>query len=132
VKFLCLINLDEREMDDMPIARMNELNAGHLALNEALRSSGHLIEADALAPSSSGVRLRLRAGKTTVTDGPFTEAKEVVAGYYLIEARDMAEAIAIASRFPSAPIGTVEVRPCRELYTEPDLTWRGERVPGRR
>jgi len=118
MKYLCLIYLSEQELDAMPAAEMNALNAAHLDLNDALRSSGHFIEAEALEPVRTAANLRVRNGRTAVTDGPFTEAKEVVAGFYLIEARDMAEAIEIASRFPSAPLGRVEVRPTRQLIVD--------------
>ena len=60
----------------------------------------------------------MRNGKTSVTDGPYAETKEQVAGFYFIEARDLNEAIQVASRFPSAPLGTVEVRPCRDLVVD--------------
>ncbi|HWE94085.1 MAG TPA: YciI family protein [Tepidisphaeraceae bacterium] len=76
---------------------------------------GHLIEAEALQPSSTTACVRVRNGKTNVTDGPFAETKELVAGFYLIEARDVNEAIQIASRFPSAPLATIEVREVRQL-----------------
>jgi hypothetical protein len=62
--------------------------------------------------------VRVRQGKASVTDGPFTETKELVAGFYLIEARDLSEAIQVAARIPSAPLGTVEVRPTRQLIVE--------------
>jgi len=118
MKYLCLIYLDEQKMAALPAAEMNALNARHLDLNDALRASGHFIEAEALEPAAQGAYLRVRHGKPAVTDGPFTEAKELVAGFYLIEARDMSEAIRIAARFPSAPLGTVEVRPTRQLVVE--------------
>ena len=115
VKYLCLIYLDEHKMAALPAEEMNKLNAGHLNLNDALLTSGHLIEAEALEPVAKAAWLRVRGGKTSIIDGPYSEAKEVVAGFYLIEARDMSEAIQVAARFPSAPLGTVEVRPTRQL-----------------
>ncbi len=118
MKYLCLIYLDEQKMAALPAREMNDLNVRHLALNDALRKSGHFIEAEALEPAAKASWLRARHGKPTVTDGPFTEAKEIVAGFYLIEARDMAEAIQVAARFPSAPLGTVEVRPTRQLVVD--------------
>jgi len=72
----------------------------------------------ALEASRAAARLGVCAGKLSVTDGPFAEAKELVAGFYLIEAQDMNEAIAIASRIPSAPLGTVEVWPTRQLIVD--------------
>jgi hypothetical protein len=115
MKYLCLIHLDEEKMDAMPDKEMRELNAKHLAFNEGLRKSGHFVEADALEPGRTTSTIRVRQGKTSVTDGPFAESKELVAGFYLIEARDQAEAVEIASRIPSAPLGTIEVRPTRQL-----------------
>lgn len=102
----------------MPAAEMNELNAAHLALNNDLRKSGHFIEAEALEPVSSAAFIRVRQGKTSVVDGPFTESKELIAGFYLIEARDLDEAVQIAARFPSAPFATIEVRPTRQLIVD--------------
>ena len=114
MRFLCLIHLDEAEMDALPAHEMDALNAGHLELNDELRKSGHFIEAEALQPSREAVRLR-KGQRATITDGPFTEAKELVAGFYLLEARDIDEAAEIAARFPGGRHGTVEIRPCREL-----------------
>lgn len=114
MKYLCLIYLDEAEMEALPAHEMDALNTGHLDLNDELRRSGHFIEAEALQPARETVRLR-KGARTAVTDGPFTEAKELVAGFYLLEARDMDEAVEIASRFPGGRHGTVDVRPCREL-----------------
>jgi hypothetical protein len=115
MKYLCLIYLNEQEMDAMPAADMSALNARHLELNEGLRGSGHFVEADALEPARTTKSIRVRKGKLSVTDGPFIEAKELVAGFYVLEARDIEEAIAIASRIPSASLGTIEVRPTRQL-----------------
>ena len=117
MKYLCLIYLNEREMDAMPAGDMKALNAKHLDFNDGLRTKGTFIEAEALQPANRTACVRVRQGKTSVTDGPFTEAKEMVAGFYLIEARELTEAIAVASRIPSAPLGTVEVRPTRQLET---------------
>lgn len=115
MRFLCLIYLNEQEMDAMPTAEMDSLNARHLDLNDELRASGHFVEAEALAPAKATVRLTARGGKTAVMDGPFTEAKELVAGFYLLEAADMSEAVQIASRIPSVGLGTIEIRPTRQL-----------------
>ena len=115
MKYLCLIYLDEQQLAAMPESEMDELNARHLELNEALVKSGHFIEAEALEPASSSTCIRVRNGRASLTDGPYAESKEMVAGFYFIEARDLNEAIQVASRFPSAPLGTIEVRPCRDL-----------------
>ncbi|MEO8295844.1 MAG: YciI family protein [Gemmatimonadota bacterium] len=115
MKYLCLIYLDEKQMDAMPATEMSALNLEHLQLNDRLRASGHFVEADALEPARATAQVRVRQGKPVVMDGPFAETKELVAGFYLIEARDMEEAAEIAARIPSARLGTVEVRPTRQL-----------------
>lgn|SRR5262249_55918940 len=123
-RYLCLIYLNEQEMNAMPAAEMNGLNARHLDFNDDLRKSGHFIVAEALQPAGQTACVRIRQGKVTVTDGPFTETKELVAGFYLIEAADLREAIGIAARIPSAGLGTVEVRPARQLVVEGrELRW---------
>jgi hypothetical protein len=115
MKFLCLIYLNEDEMAALPWEQMRQLNEGHLALNERLRASGHLLAADALEAGSTAVTVKPRRGRATVTDGPFTESKELVAGFYLLEAKDMNEAVEIAKQFPGAQHGAVEIRPVRPL-----------------
>ena len=118
MKYLCLIYLDEKQLAAMPETEMSRLNARHLELNEELLKSGHFIEAEALEPAAASTCIRVRNGRPALTDGPYAETKEMVAGFYFIEARDLNEAIQVASRFPSAPLGTVEVRPCRDLVVE--------------
>jgi hypothetical protein len=118
MRYLCLIYLDEQQMDAMPAREMDALNTRHLDFNDDLRRSGHFVEAEALEPVRRAAALRLRQGRPTITDGPFTEAKEVVAGFYLIEARDRDEALQIAARIPSAPLATIEVWPTRQLIVE--------------
>lgn len=118
MKYLCLIYLNEKEMEAMPPSEMNSLNARHLEFNKGLRKSGNWIEAEALDPAGTAACVRVRRKKVSTTDGPFAEAKEHVGGFYLIEARNLAEATEIASRIPSASIGTVEVRPTRKLIVD--------------
>lgn len=118
MRYLVLIHLNESQLDAMPEAEMSDLNARHVALNRELRESGHWVEADALAPVAATRQVRVRGGRTTVLDGPYAEAKEHIAGFYLIEAADMAAAIGIAERIPSAPLGTIEVREVRRLIVD--------------
>jgi hypothetical protein len=118
MRYICLIIWDEDRLAALPEAEINRLNAAHLELNEALIASGQFIEAEPLEAASMTTCVRVRDGKTSLTDGPFAETKEQVAGFYLIEARDLNEAIQVASRFPSAPYCTVEVRPCRQLVVD--------------
>jgi hypothetical protein len=115
MRYLCLIYLDEKELAAMPEAQMSALNERHLAFNEEILKAGQFIEAEALQPAATSTSLKVRNGKVALTDGPYMETKEMVAGFYLIEARDLNEAIQVASKLPSAPLGTIEVRPCRDL-----------------
>lgn len=115
MRYLCLIYLDEKQLAAMPEADMSALNARHLAFNEEILASGQFVEAEALQPAAAATCLKVRNGKVALTDGPYMETKEMVAGFYLIDARDLNEAIHVASKVPSAPLGTIEVRPCRDL-----------------
>ncbi|HEY7189919.1 MAG TPA: YciI family protein [Vicinamibacterales bacterium] len=118
MRYLALIYLNESELASMPASELGDLNARHLDFNDGLRATGNFIVAEALAPAQETKKLSKRTGKVHVTDGPFTEAKEVVAGFYLIEADTLQQATEIASRIPSAALGTIEVRPCRQLIVE--------------
>ena len=118
MRYLCLIYLDEKQLGAMPESEMSALNARHLEFNEEILKSRHFLEAEALTPGSATTCVRMRNGRVSLTDGPYAETKEMVAGFYFIEARDLNEAIQVASRIPSAPLGTVEVRPCRDLEVE--------------
>jgi hypothetical protein len=80
-------------------------------LTESLRASGHLVAANRLQPPETAVTVRVRQGRVTATDGPYAEVKEQLGGYYIVEARDLNEAIQIASRIPGARYGCVEIRP---------------------
>jgi hypothetical protein len=86
-----------------------------LDYDEAIRASGHCIASEALQPVATATTLRVRNGKLSVTDGPFAETKECLAGFYLVEARDLNEAIQLAARIPPAALGCVEVRPIRPI-----------------
>ncbi len=118
MRYLCLIHLDERHLKAMPAADESALNGRHLDFNDHLRASGHFIVAEALESSPAGSCVRVRDGKTMVTDGPYAESKEMIAGFYLLEAETMEEAITLAAQIPSATFGTVEVRPARQLHVE--------------
>jgi hypothetical protein len=115
--YLCLIYLDEDRLGDAR-GRGARLNARHLEFNDGLLSGGQFVEAEALEPAHSTALVRVRNGRASVTDGPFAETKEQVAGFYFIEARDFNEAIRLAARIPAASLGAVEVRPCRDLVVD--------------
>src|SRR4030095_1031446 len=81
--------------------------------DEAIRASGHCVASEALQPVATATTVRVRNGKVSVTDGPFAETKECLAGFYLVEARDLNEAIQLAARIPPAAVGSIEVGPMR-------------------
>ena len=114
MKYLCLVYLDERRLPEVPDAEC-------IACGEALRHSGRMVAAEALQSVHTATTVRVRDGKVSVTDGPFAETKEVLAGFYLVDAADLDEAIRIAARIPPARIGSVEVRPVRALVAGDDL-----------
>src|SRR5205085_12568672 len=86
-----------------------------MAYDRALRSAGRCLASEALQPVRTAATVRVRQGKVSITDGPFAETKEVLAGFYLVEAADINDAILIASQIPPARVGSIEVRPVREL-----------------
>jgi len=108
VKYLCLVYAEEKQLQDMDDGEC-------VAYVEGLRTSGHAIAAEALKPVHTATTLRLRNGKLSITDGPFAETKEQLAGFYLIEAGDLNEAIQIAAKIPPVRVGSIEVRPVRQL-----------------
>lgn len=118
MRYLCLIHWNEHTLATLPADELNALNAAHLDFNDDLRRSGHYVEAEALQPSVHSACVRVQGSRAMVTDGPFAEAKEVVAGFYLLEVRDRDEALEIAARIPSATHATVEVRPVHTLVVE--------------
>ena len=115
MKYLCLVCYDEKTLDAMPREEFEPFSDAHVALDEELRKSGRSIAAEALQPVRTAVTVRVRNGKVSTTDGPFAETKEQLGGIYLIEARDLNDAIQIAARIPSAQLGSIEVRPVWDL-----------------
>ena len=115
MKYVCLVYLVEKDMSAMTKNEADACTEESLAHDDDLRKAGHLIVAHALQPVETATTIRVRSGKMSTTDGPFAETKEQLAGFYLIEATDLNEAIQIASKIPPAREGSVEVRPVREL-----------------
>lgn len=115
MKFMFLIYHDEKTLDTLPGGEMQDLVDGALGYMEELRQSGHFIVSNALQRGRTARTIRVRGGKVTTTDGPFAETKEQLGGFFLIEAKDLDEACAVAARFPPGRIGTIEVRPVQEL-----------------
>jgi hypothetical protein len=111
MRFLCLAYEEEEIFARMPQAEWAVLRQETLDYVESLRDSGRLVDAQPLQSATTAVTLRVRAGDLSVTDGPFAETKEQIGGYFLIETDSFEEAVRIASRWPSARLGTIEVRP---------------------
>lgn len=108
MKYLCLVYSEEAKLDEVP-------DADCVAYDTALRKSAQCLASEALQPVQTATTVRVRNGKVSVTDGPFAETKEQLAGFYLIEARDLNEAIQLAAKIPPARVGSIEVRPVRTL-----------------
>ena len=108
MKYLCLVYLDEKRLDELPDEECVDFDT-------AIRKSGLCIASEALESVQTATTVRVRSGKVSITDGPFAETKEQLAGFYMIEAKDLNEAIQLASKIPPARVGSIEVRPIRPI-----------------
>jgi hypothetical protein len=115
MQYLCLIYDDEGAWQKLPPAETEKVIGEFSAFTEAVKKSGHYVGGNALAPTHTATTVRVRQGKVATTDGPFAETKEQLGGYYLLQARDLNEAIQLAARIPGARFGSVEVRPVVEI-----------------
>lgn len=112
MKYLCLVYSAEALLHSLPDSPKDvECHA----YAEAVHGTGRMLAAEALQPVSTATTVRMRNGKLSITDGPFAETKEQLAGFYLIEAKDLNEALQVAGGIPAARVGSVEVRPVRDL-----------------
>src|SRR5262245_44498688 len=102
MKYLCLIYSDETMWPQLPKREADQMMADYLAFTASIKASGHYLSGHRLQPTHSATSIRLRNGKLSTTDGPFAETKEQLGGFYLVEARDLNEAIQVASRIPGA------------------------------
>ena len=108
MKYLCLVYLDEKRLDELP-------DEDCVAFDTAVRKSGHCLASEALESVHTATTVRVRRGRVAVTDGPFAETKEQLAGFYMIEARNLNEALHLAAKIPPARVGCIEVRPIRPI-----------------
>ena len=108
MKYLCLVYLDEGRLDELP-------DEDCVAYDSAIRRSGHCLASEALESVRTATTVRVRNGKVSITDGPFAETKEQLAGFYMIEAKNLDEAIELAAGIPPACVGSIEVRPIRPI-----------------
>jgi hypothetical protein len=116
MKYLCLIYDDEKKMAATPKAEMDAMMAEYGSFTQDIKKSGHMVAGEALQPVHTATTVRVRNGKMSTTDGPFAETKEQLGGFYMIEARDLNDALQVAARIPSARYGSVEVRPI-QIFT---------------
>jgi hypothetical protein len=115
MKYLCLIYSDEKHIASLPEQESQSFLGEYRAFTDSIRKSGHYVAAERLQPTHTATTIRSRKGKVSTTDGPFAETKEQLGGFYMINAKDLDEAIAIASRIPGTRVGSIEVRPIWEL-----------------
>ena len=118
MKYLCLIYENEQEWASLSEDQGNAIMQEYYAFTDTYRKSGHVVAGDALQPTETATTVRVRNGKLSTTDGPFAETREQLGGYYLVEAKDLNEAIQIAAKIPAARNGSIEVRPVMEF---PDM-----------
>jgi hypothetical protein len=111
MQYLLMIYRNEAEIGKMDAAARQKLTAEYGAFTQSIIQSGHFKAGDGLQPTTTATTVRVREGKTLTTDGPFAETREQFGGYYLVEAKDLDTALAIAARIPCAKAGSIEVRP---------------------
>jgi hypothetical protein len=114
MKYLCIAYEEERKLNELSEGEWQALREETLNYVDSLRKSGRLIVTNALRSATTASTVRVRGDELLVTDGPFAETKEQIGGFFLIEANDFPEAIQIAAKWPSARIGSIEVRPIEE------------------
>ena len=115
MRYLCLIYDDEKKTAALPKDEQDAMFGDYMTFTEGIKKNGQHLGGEALLPVSSATTVRIRNGKLSTTDGPFAETKEQLGGYYLINAKDLNEAIQVAAKIPSARYGSVEVRPIMEF-----------------
>jgi hypothetical protein len=111
MQYLLMIYRSEAELGKMGAPERKQMTADYGAFTQSIVQSGHFKAGDGLQPTTTATTVRVRDGKTLTTDGPFAETREQLGGYYLVEAKDLDAALAIAARIPGAKTGSIEVRP---------------------
>ena len=118
MKYLCLIYENEKNWETMPQSDAEAIMNEYFAFTEDIRKGGKYVAGEALQPTPTATTVRVRNGKISTTDGPFVETKEQLGGFYLIDAKDLNDAIQVAARIPSARLGSIEVRPVVDFSAE--------------
>ena len=115
MRYMLLIYTRESDWTSLSDQGRGELFGEYMAFTEQIRKSGHYVAGDGLEATSTATTVRVRNGQTVSTDGPFAETREQLGGYYLVKARDLDEATALAARIPGARTGSIEIRPVMEM-----------------
>ena len=118
MKYLCLIYGDESQLSHMTQEQGQAMMGEYWAFTDGIQKSGHYLAGEALKPVQTATTVRVRNGKMSTTDGPFAETKEQLGGFYMVDAKDLNEALQIAARIPGAKHGSIEVRPV-EVFDRP-------------
>jgi len=118
MKYLCAIYINEQKLNTMTKDEYNGVVQACFNYEEDVKKEGKLLAAEALEPVNTATTVRNQAGKPSVTDGPFAETKEQLAGFFMVDADNLDDAIRIASGMPQARIGSIEVRPIKNLYED--------------
>jgi hypothetical protein len=119
MRYLCLIYEDETLYERMPKDEADKIFGEYFTFTDEIKRSGHHLGGEPLQPTSTATTLRVRNGKISTTDGPFAETKEQLGGFYMIEAKDLNEALQVAARIPGARFGSIEIRPVMEVGEAP-------------
>jgi hypothetical protein len=131
MKYLCLIYENEKAWESLPPAESEAIMDEYFRFTEEIRKNGKYVAGEALQPTATATTVRVRNGKVSSTDGPFAETKEQLGGFYLIEAKDLNDAIQVASRIPSARHGSIEVRPVMD-FSQEAAKWEQQQAAGAR
>jgi hypothetical protein len=118
MKYILLIHDDEKAWGKLPEAERQKIYGEYGLFSAELKAAGQYLAGSQLQPTTTATSVRVRDGKRLVTDGPFAETREQLGGYYLVEAKNLDEAIGLAAKVPSAKMGTIEVRPLVEMGTQ--------------
>ena len=115
MQYILLIYGNEAESSARPQAESMKMHGEYMEFTQGIKNSGHMLAGEPLEPSSTATTVRVKNGKTLRTDGPFAETREQLGGFYIVDAKDLDEAVTIAARIPGARTGSVEVRPIMKL-----------------
>ena len=118
MRYLCLIYENEKAWEAKPQSELEAVMGEYFTFTETIRSNGKLVAGEALQPTPTATTVRVRNGKISTTDGPYAETKEQLGGFYLIDAKDLNDAIQVASKIPGARDGAIEVRPVIDFSQE--------------